>query len=89
MFITSLCGGKTFAAEQKIRELKTQIGKINIQKLKISLPKIIKHPTLNLNLMKSRKYGLPPEEIERRSLVGERFKTIFNMYRLEKTQRLH
>ena len=63
MFITSLRGGKTFAAEQKIRELKTRIGKINIQKLKI--PKIIKHPTLNLNLMKSRKYGLPPEEIER------------------------
>ena len=30
-----------------------------------------------------------PEEIERRALSGEHFKTIFNMHRLEKTQRLH
>ena len=29
--------------------------------------------------------GLSPEEIERRSVAGERFKTIFNMHRLEKT----
>ena len=26
MFTTSACGGKTFAAEQKIRELKTRIS---------------------------------------------------------------
>ena len=39
--------------------------------------------------MKSRKYGLSSEEIERRYLPGERFKTIFNMHRLEKNQRLH
>ena len=29
--------------------------------------------------------GLSPEEIERRSVASERFKTIFNMHRLEKT----
>ena len=40
MFTASLCDGKAFAAEQKIRELKTQIGKINIQKLKINPTKI-------------------------------------------------
>ena len=39
--------------------------------------------------MKSKKYGLFPEEIEKRSLVGERFKTIFNMHSIEKTKRLH
>ena len=39
--------------------------------------------------MKSRKYGLSPEELERQSLAGERFKTIFNMHRLKKTQKLH
>ena len=88
MFTTSLCGGKAFAAEQKVRELKTQIAKINIQKLKISPSKIIERSTLNMNLMKSRKYGLSPEEIERRYLAGERFKTIFNMHRPEKTQKL-
>ena len=42
-----------------------------------------------MNNMKSVKYGLSPEEIEKRSLAGERFKTIFNMHRTEKTKRLH
>ena len=42
-----------------------------------------------MNLMKSVKYGLSPEEIEKRSLAGERFKTVFNMHRIDKTQKLH
>ena len=89
MFTTSLRGGKAFAAEQKLRELKVRIAKLNVQKLKISPAKIIERSTLNMNLMKSRKYGLSPEEIERRFLTGERFKTILNMHRLEKTERFH
>ena len=36
MFSTSIRGGKAFAAEQKIRELKTRIAKLASQKLKIS-----------------------------------------------------
>ena len=36
MFTSSVRGGKAFAVEQKIRELKTRIAKINAQKLKIS-----------------------------------------------------
>ena len=39
MFSTSLRGGKAFAAEQKIRELKTRIAKLNSQKLKITQKK--------------------------------------------------
>ena len=31
MFTTSVYGGKAFAAEQKIRELKTRISKLNAQ----------------------------------------------------------
>ena len=42
MFSTNLRGGKAFAAEQKIRELKTRIAKLNAQKLKISLKKLLK-----------------------------------------------
>ena len=34
MFTSAVRGGKTFAAEQKIRELKTRIAKIDAQKLK-------------------------------------------------------
>ena len=36
MFSTSIRGGKAFAAEQKIRELKTRIAKLHGQKLKMS-----------------------------------------------------
>ena len=36
MFAIAVRGGKVFAAEQKIKELKTRIAKINAQKLKIS-----------------------------------------------------
>ena len=68
MFTTSARGGKEFAAEQKIRELKTRISKINAQKLKISPSKIMEASTANMNLHKNTKYGLSPEEIERRSL---------------------
>ena len=39
--------------------------------------------------MKSEKYGLSPEKIEKRSLSGERFKTIFNMHKVDKTKLLH
>ena len=89
MFTTSVRGGKAFAAEQKIRELKTRIAEINVQKLEIASSKIIQNSTLNINLVKSAKYGLSPEEIKRRSLPGERFKTIFNMHRIVKTKKVH
>ena len=39
MFSTFLRGGKAFAAEQKIRELKTRIAKFNSQKPKITQKK--------------------------------------------------
>ena len=71
MFMSSVRGGKAFAAEQKIRELKTSISKLNAQNLTISSSKIIQNSTLNMNLMKSVKYGLSPEEIESRFLTGE------------------
>ena len=89
MFTSSLRHGKAFAAEQKIRELKTRMSKLNAQKLKISPAKIVQNSTLNMNLMKSTKYGLSPKEIEKQSLAGKRFKTVFNMHRIEKTQRLY
>ena len=89
LFTSSVRGGKTFAAEQKIRELKTRISKLNAQKLKISPTKIIQISTMNMNLMKSLKYGLSPEKIERQSLTSERFKMLFNMLRIEKIQKPH
>ena len=65
MFTSSVRGGKAFIAEQKMRELKTRIAKLNAQKLKITPTKIIQNSTLNMNTIKSEKYGLSPDEIER------------------------
>ena len=84
MFSTSLRGGKAFAAEQKI-ELKTRIAKLKSQKLKISPKKIIEILTANMNIRPSAKYGFSPEEVEKRALESERFKVLYNMHRLEKT----
>ena len=80
MFTSSVRGGKAFAAEQKTREIKTKIVKLSAQKQKITSTKIIQNSALNINNMKSEKYGLSPEEIEKRSLGAERFKTIFTMH---------
>ena len=89
MFLTSLRGGKAFAAEQKIRELKTRIAKLNIQKLKISPKKIIETSTANMNIQPSKKYGFSLEEVEKRALESKIFRTLYNMHRLDKKQKLN
>ena len=89
MFSTFLRGGKAFAAEQKIRELKTRIAKLFSQKLKVSPRKIIEMSTANMNIRPSKKYGFSPEEVEKRSLESERFRTVYNIHRLEKTHRFN
>ena len=76
MFTSSVKGGEAFTAEHKIRELNTATAKLNAQKLKITPTKIIQNSALNMNIMKSEKYGLSPEETERRSLASERFRPI-------------
>ena len=69
MFTPSLRGGKTFAAEQKIRELKSRISKLKAisdkAKAKIPAVTIIKHSAENMNNVKGEKYGISPNEIEK------------------------
>ena len=89
MFSSSLRGGKAFAAEQKIRELKTRTSELTNQKLKISPNKITEMSTINMNVQPSKKYGFPPEEVEKRALQSERFRTVYNTHRLEKTDKLN
>ena len=89
MFSTSLRGGKAFDAEQKIRELKTRIAKLNSQKLKISPRRITEMSTENMNIQPSKKYGFSPEEVEKKALKNERFRTVYNMHRLDRTQKLN
>ena len=68
MFTTSVPGWKAFDVEQKMRELKTRISKLNAQKLKIFPTKIILNSANNMNSVQSEKYGLSPKEIEKKSL---------------------
>ena len=42
-----------------------------------------------MNNVISEKYGLIPEEIETRSLFDEKFKTLFNFHRIDKTRQVH
>ena len=89
MFSTTLRGGKAFAAEQTTRELKTRIAKINTQKLKISPKKIIKMSAANMNVQVNKKYGISPNDIKKKALDSKRFRAVFNMKRLEKTEKVH
>ena len=89
MFSTSLRGGKAFAAEQKIRELKTRISKLKGQKLKITPNKIIEISTKNMNIQPSKKYGISPDKVESRTLKSEKFRTLYNMHRIEETRKLN
>ena len=88
MFSSRLRGGKAFAAEQKIRELKKVIFKTKrtykLQKKKINSREIIKKAVENLNKINSEKYGLPPDIIEKKSLENEYFKEIYDFHRLVK-----
>ena len=88
MFSTAVRGGKAFAAKQKIRELKTRVAQLNGQKLEISSKKIIEMSTTNMNIQPSKKYGFSPEEVEKRALESKKFRTVYNMHRLEKTHKL-
>ena len=42
-----------------------------------------------MNSVQSEKYELSPEEIEKKTLSSGRFRTVFNMHRIDKTNLLH
>ena len=67
MFSTSVTWGKAFAAEQKIRELKSRVAKLSALKTKVPPTTIILQSTENMSNVKSEKYGI----IERKFLSSE------------------
>ena len=42
-----------------------------------------------MNCVLNEKYGLSPNEIEKKSLSREKFRTLFNFHRIERTKTLH
>ena len=87
MFTTSIRGGKAFATEQKIREFKSSIAKLEVifdkYNAKIPPTTLIRQLTENMRNVKSEKYGISHDDIEKRSLSSERFKILFNFKRIE------
>ena len=88
MFSTKLRGGKTFAAEQKIREFKKLLLKMKTlfkKSSKRSKPnEIIRKVTTNMNKTKTERYQMEPKEVEKQALSDDDFREKYDFYRLEK-----
>ena len=88
MFHTKVRGGKAFAAEQKIRELKKLLLKTKRftkgQGEKLKPNKVIKNVVENLNKIPSAKYDIPPETVEKNTLNSEFNREMFDFLRIKK-----
>ena len=84
MFSTAVRGGKAFAAEQKLRELKKRLSRLLVlqrnSKTKLKSPNIlIQKAVENMNSLPTAKYGVEPDNIEKRSLESEWFRQWFDI----------
>ena len=70
--------------EQKVCELKSRLRNFKrlIKKSKLKPNKALKKATNNMNMLPTRDYGKPLEEVEKKSLESEEYKLDF--YRLKK-----
>ena len=91
MLSTNIRGGKAFAAEQKIRELKKRIFWLKTMnksnKLRVRPNKIIRKLTNKMSKTPSEKYGIKPETVEKNSLSSESFRINFDFQRPEKVNK--
>ena len=76
-------------AEQKIRELKNWLKNFKrvLSNGKLQPNKALKKATKNINIFPTRKYGVPPEEVEKKSLASEEYKLDYDFKRLKKVDK--
>ena len=89
MFLTAVRGGKAFAAEQKLRELKKRLSRLLVlqrkSKAKLKSPNLqIQKAVENLNSLPTAKYGVEPDKIEKRSLESDWFREWFDIRHLSR-----
>ena len=72
MFTTAVRGGKAFAAEQKIRELMSRSAKLSVLKMKVAPTMTILSSAENMNNVVNEKYGISPNDIEKKSLSSKK-----------------
>ena len=66
MFSTAVRGGKAFAAEQKLRELKKRLSRLS--------PNILIQKAIEtMNSLPTVKYGVEPDKVEKKSLESEAY----------------
>ena len=87
MFSTAVRGGKAFAAEQKLRELKKRLSRLLVlqrnSKTKLKSPNIlIQKAVENMNSLPTAKYGVEPDKIENSSLESDWFREWFDIRHL-------
>lgn len=88
MFLTDVCGEKSFATEQKIRELKQRIFQLrSLNKSQSQTNDIISKATDNMNKTPSEKYDVKADTLERKSLTSESFRIRFDFHRLKKNKK--
>ena len=91
MFSTAVRGGKVFAVEQRLRELKKRIFRLKAMEKR--LPKkqnpyeIMKKSVDNMNSLPSEKNKQAPNEIEKSSLNSEASRERFNFVRSKKLEK--
>ena len=91
MFSTAARGGKAFAAEQKLRELKKRVSRLlalqKNSKAKLKSPYVIIQKAVeNMNSLPSAKYGVEPDKIEKRSLEFREWFDIRCLSKISKVQ---
>lgn len=90
MFSSVVRSGKAYTGERKIREFKKLLYKSKKALKAISVSfrfdpkKLIHEATANMNNIHSQKYGYPPEAIEKIFLKSEKFRDIYEFYRVFK-----
>ena len=92
MFSTKIRGGKAFAAEQKIRELKKLLLKRkrlhkSTSSRRLEPKKLIQRAVNNMNKIASQKYGFSPDFVEEKILNDENFYQIYDFHRLVKVRK--
>ena len=92
MFSTKLQGGKAFAAKQKTREFKKLLFKSKrLHKAtktgRLDPRKPIRNAVQNMNNVNSRKYGAPPETVEKKSVGDENFREVYDFHRMVRVSR--
>ena len=88
-FNSKLNDGHAVSAEQKIRELKNCLKgfkrALNTGKLKPN--EALRKATKNMNIFPTKKNGVPPEEVEKKSLESEEYKLDYDFKRLKKVDK--